>query len=137
MILFYWTLLSFIAAYREVEILIKNGSWIPECTWIIFWGNLFGIKNTDSFHSMWGLWWLLVTALIVMEGLWFYLFDDLFIQLLLFIIGRAWYWVTLSAILNIVIYWQYYMWMRNIAMHIVYMRNGFKKLQYINPINLK
>jgi hypothetical protein len=137
MILFYWIILAFISAYRETEILIERGSWSPEVTWILFWENLFGIKNTDSFHFMWGLWWFLITALIVMEGLWFYLYGKLFIQLHLFIIGREWYWVALSAILNIIIYWQLYMWMRNVAMHIVFMKKDHRRWEYISPVNIK
>lgn len=132
----YWFLMASVSAYREVEILTDRGSWHLGMTWLKFWGkDWIGWKRLfNSFHFMWGLWWAMITLLFVMNGIWYYLYAQPFMEIWLLIIGRAWYWVLLSAILDIVIYWQMYMYFRNINMHIVFMKPSYMRLGVLLPI---
>ncbi len=132
----YWFLMSAVSAYREVEILRYDGSWTQEMTWLIFWGREWtGTKRLfNSFHFMWGLWWLVITVYFVMQAMWYYLFSQPFMEVWLLIISREWYWILVSAILNIIIYWQMYMYFRNINMHITFMKSKFMRLGVLLPI---
>lgn len=132
----YWFLMASVSAYRETEILVDRGSWTKTMTWIIFWGKEWtGTKRLfDSFHFMWGLWWAMITTYFVMNGIWFYLYAQPFMEMWLLIIGREWYWVLLSAGINIVIYWQMYMYFRNINMHIVFMTPSNMRWNVLLPI---
>jgi len=81
-----------------------------------------------------GLWWFLVILFIITEVIWFYLFQDFFIEVWVFIISREIWWVIASVILNVVIYWQTYMWFRNVSMHIIFMKPKHRQWKYIFPL---
>lgn len=129
-------LLAHIAAYREVEILIRDGSWPLVKANIPFWENILGIKNTDSFHFMQGLYWLIIVLFLVLEGYWFYVYEKLLIPLHLLLLGDTLFLIILSALLTILIYWQSYMYFRNIGMHISFISKQYREWRYLSPINL-
>lgn len=130
--------LAGVAGHREVEILIKSESWFLWMTWLKFWKNIkvFGkeIKNTDSFHFMVGLFWLLVVSFILLQSIWVYLYADMFIEIWFLLIASGLPWMIISVILNIVIYWQTYMWFRNFFMHVAFMNSGSRQWKYVFPL---
>ena len=127
--------LAHVGAYRESERLVERGSWKDWMFWIVFWKDDFWkIKNTKSMKFMNGLRWLLVFAFIVLEVIWVYLTGDLLIEVWFLLLGRQWFLVALSVILNIMIYWQTYMWFRNIGMLVTFRKNKFREWKYILPV---
>jgi hypothetical protein len=132
----YWFLMASVSAHREVEILVDTGSWNLAMTWLKFWGKDWtGNKRLfNSFHSMWGLWWAMIVFYIVAQAIWYYLYGQPMIEIWLLIIGKEIGWALLSVGINILIYWQMYMYFRNINMHIVFMKPKYMRWSVLLPI---
>jgi hypothetical protein len=132
----YWFLMASVSAHREVEILIDGGHWNIGMTWLKFWGKDWtGTKRLfNSFHAMWGLWWAMIVFYIVTQAIWYYLYGQPLMEMWLLIIGKEIGWALLSVGLNILIYWQMYMYFRNINMHIVFMNPKYMRLSVLLPI---
>jgi len=134
-LIIYNFILAAVSAFREIEILIERGSWNSDITWLKFWKTkLFNIPNTDSFHFAWGLWWLLIVVAIVFNGIWVYLFGEFPVHFYLIIFGKSFWFIILSVIINSILYWQMYMYFRNVCMHIVFMKKDSMRLSYLSPI---
>ena len=108
--IFLWLgILALIAGWREVEILIQRGSYDPKAFWNVYWNwkpQIFNIKvKIDSFHFANGLFVLVLANLVHLS------YSKLTISLFS---GEI-----LNYLVTIVTYWLYYMYIRNLMMHII------------------
>src|SRR3989304_6536957 len=121
MIFIFLGLLGLISAYREIQILIETDRRNIIKTWISIWGlNWWNkwYKGFDSFHLSNGLFALIMCILIVYD------FKGIDLNFL----------GDFNSIALILIYWWFYFWIRNIGMHILFLRNKYKEWKYLSPI---
>ena len=116
-------LIIFIIAlsYREVQNLIERGSWREYQYWIIIWGRDWydkWYKNFDSFHVMNGIMILVLSAFI----------EQYYKVIDLNFLG------DFKGIALIIIYWFAIMYLRNVLLHVIFSRFGYKKYWYIIPL---
>ena len=121
MIFIFLGLLGLISAYREIQILIETDRWNIIKTWIPIWGlNWWDrwYKGFDSFHLPNGLFALVMCILIVYD------FKGIDLNFL----------GDFKGIALILIYWWFYFWIRNIGMHILFLRGKYREWKYLSPI---
>ena len=118
MIFLYLSILALIAGWREVEILIQRGSYKPENFWNVYWNwkpVFMNIKiKIDSFHFANGLFVLAMCIMLRFEG------------------NILWFDGTWGLIAQVVALWLYYMYIRNIMLHIILPKK--KRWFFIVPI---
>ena len=125
MIWIFLGLLGLISAYREIQILIETDRWNIIKTWISIWGlNWWDrwYKGFDSFHLPNGLFALVMCIMIIIHP------PDYMFGLGCFL--PDW----LEQPLFILIYWWFYFWVRNIGMHILFLRGKYREWKYLSPI---
>ena len=101
-------ILALIAGWREVEILIQRGSYDPKAFWNVYWNwkpQFFNVKvKIDSFHFANGLF-----VLVLCMFLQYYDGEVIALNIL----------SNFKDVASIIIYWLYFMYIRNIMMHII------------------
>ena len=127
-------LLIIIASWRELNILIKRGSWKAErFKKFLFWETPHSnkwISNFDSYHASGGLFWLLVFTVLVASKTYP---SWLGLPILTLVDAQP-----IGFALNITIYWLAFMYLRNICLHILFPKwekgNPNLRLWYLIPI---
>ena len=98
-----------ILSYREIQILIDRGSWGKSVTylkfWYIDWQSFW--KNLDSFHVSHGLFVLVLMGFLVLENV--------------VPVINWWQGWTMTAG-NILLYWYGFFYVRNLFLHIIFMK---------------
>ena len=135
-VLLFTTLTAWIAGYREVESLIRDGSWYGIWFRIKFWKAKW---NLDSYHFMGGLRRLLNVSAFLVEIFWAMMFGYLLVDVFFFIdvlttdIG----WAVFITVMHIPAYWWFWYYQRNIFMHILSRKKEYRQRKYLNPFQIK
>ncbi|MBK7380480.1 MAG: hypothetical protein IPJ03_16115 [Ignavibacteriales bacterium] len=119
MILILLVLLIAVASYREIQILVDRGSWSIDKTWLKFWyidWTSFW-KNFDSYHTLWGLFVLILSTILVISE----------------IVPKVYLWTDFITLWgNVCLSWVGINYVRNLFLHIVFMRTP--EWKYLLPI---
>jgi len=120
-------LLAVVSGYRDLARFVIKGTWTRGSVVVPVWGKATG--TSDSFHQAGGLMWAMIIALMLLQ------FEVLRIPMLVVRVDpEQWllYWFVLFV--HGAVYWQYFYWIRNIFMHILFRSNGYQKPEYWNPL---
>jgi len=120
-------LLAVVSGYRDLARFVIKGVWKKESVIVPVWGKATG--TDDSFHQAGGLMWAMIIALMLLQ------FEVLKIQMV-FDFGVADQWLLYGLILFVhgAVYWQWFYWIRNIFMHILFRTKEYQKPEYWNPL---
>ena len=123
-----FVMLALLSAYEEIMQLIQRGSWHIGMTWLPIWETAWDgkWKLFDSHHFIFGLFVLAFACVLRMQPKYFF-------KLQLRFFSDKWNtWITEG--MHIVIVWWAFFWIRNIGMHVLFMRSEYIRWEYLLPI---
>ena len=119
-------LLAAISAYRDLARYVIKGVWKKESVNVKVWGKATG--TDDSFHQAGGLMWAMIIALMLLQ-------TEVFKipMLMVRVSPDQWLLFWLVLLVHGAVYWQFFYWIRNIFMHVLFRTKDYRKPEYWNP----
>jgi len=113
-------ILSLLSAYEETLQLIQRGDWAREVTWLPIWETAWDgtWKLFDTHHLVFGLFALVMMILLTSE------------RKNIFTLKNK----ILTETAHILIYWWIFFWIRNLGMHVIFMKYEFIRWEYLLPV---